>query len=292
LQLRAVRWRLLLLPQTGLRHGNLFGATNVGYLVNDVLPLRLGEVARTFLIDDLEKTGKIRAGASIAVERGIDVVAMILLLVALLPFIDEPSWARGPALAVGAVVVAGFITAILLSHLNESADAFWKARVRSIPHFGERIESLLDNLLSALHPLRRARVLAAVGGLSVAIWISAILSFYMVMLAFHLGVGVPAAGLVLGATTLGMVVPSSPGYVGVFHAIAVETLVSVFGITHESALTYAFAQHALIYFVPATLGAAFLWMHRVEWTGLVASLRPGGPGRPGAAAMGVSEKTP
>lgn len=274
LELRAVRWRLLLRPQQGLRHSNLFGATNVGYLVNDVLPLRLGEVARTFLVDELENTGKVRAGASIAVERGIDVVAMILLVLALSWFIDAPSWMHGPALLVGIGVIASFALFILLSRMNESPSAFWKVQARELPRVGDRLDAFLNSVLGALHPLRQPQVLGAIVVLTAFIWTCATLSFLVVMLAFHLHVGLPAAALVLGATTLGMVVPSSPGYVGVFHAIAVETLVSVFGIPRESALTYAFAQHALIYFVPAALGAMFLWRQRPVWTGFIASLNP------------------
>jgi hypothetical protein len=58
----------------------------------------------------------------------------------------------------------------------------------------------------------------------------------------------------------------------VFHAIAVKTLTEVFGVPKENALTYALAQHAIIYFVPAALGAAFLWNHRPMWRDFVGSI--------------------
>jgi hypothetical protein len=58
----------------------------------------------------------------------------------------------------------------------------------------------------------------------------------------------------------------------VFHAIAVETLTNVFGVPKENALTYAFAQHAVIYFVPASLGAMFLWHRRAMWRDFAASI--------------------
>ncbi len=272
LQFRAVRWRLLLWPRRGLSHGNLFGATNVGYLVNDVLPFRAGEVARVFLIDELEKTGKIRSAASIAVERGIDVIAMIALVIAMFPFVDEPGWTHGPALLIGSGVVVTFLLAIVLSHVNETDRAFWKAWLRRVPRIGGYLDDAASTLLMALHPLRQVSILAAVVGLTAVIWTCGTLSFLMVMKAFHLDVGFPAAAIVIGATTLGMIVPSSPGYVGVFHAIAVKTLTDVFGIPKENALTYAFAQHAVIYFVPAGLGASFLLIHRSMWHDFAASI--------------------
>ncbi len=285
LQFRAVRWRLLLSPHPGLRHSNLFGATNVGYLVNDVLPFRAGEVARVFLIDELENIGKVRSAASIAVERGIDVIAMVALVIVLFPFIDEPGWTHGPALLIGGGALAAFALLIALSHVNESDRAFWKAWLRRVPRVGAQLEQASNTMLIALHPLRRIVTLASVVALTAIIWACGTLSFLMVMQAFHLEVGFPAAAIVIGATTLGMVVPSSPGYVGVFHAIAVKTLTEVFGVPKENALTYAFAQHAVIYFVPAALGAAFLWNHRLMWHDFAASIGLRAR-RPAAAAAG------
>jgi uncharacterized protein (TIRG00374 family) len=275
LQLRSVRWRLLLSPQAGLRHNNLFGASNVGYMVNDVLPFRAGEVARVFVIDELEHTGKVRAAGSIAVERGIDVIAMVLLVIALFPFIEEPDWARGPGLILGAGVLSGFVMLLGMAWLRDSGKAFWKPWLRAVPRFGERLDDAGDTLLTALHPLRSIALLASVTMLTAVIWTCGTLSFLMVMMAFHLDVGFTAAALVIGATTLGMVVPSSPGYIGVFHAITVETLTNVFGVPKENALTYAVAQHALIYLVPGVLGAAFLWRRREMWRDFAASIGVG-----------------
>lgn len=275
LQLRAVRWRLLLDAGRHVSHNNLFGASNVGYLVNNVLPFRAGEIARVFLIDELEKTGKIRAAASAAVERVLDVLAMMVLLIALFPFIDEPGWATGPALVLGAGAITGFVALLALSHMNDAGRSFWSAPVRRVPRVGGRLVDVADTVLRAVAPLRRGATLAIVAGLTAVIWGCAAMSFYMVLTAFHLDGGITAAALVLTATTLIMVVPSAPGYVGVFHAAAVPALVEVFGIPKEQALTYAVAQHGMIYLVTTVLGAGFLLSHRGLWRQVVRSLRPG-----------------
>jgi uncharacterized protein (TIRG00374 family) len=273
LQLRAVRWRLLLALRRPINHNNLFGSSNVGYLVNDILPFRAGEIARVLLIDELEKTGKVRTGASVVVERAIDAITMVLLLVALFPFIDEPSWATGPALVLGAVVVVALATLVVMERMNDAGRHPWKPLLRRVPRIGPRLEELSDTVLSGFAPLRRPVTLAGVVALTALLWFMAILSFWCVTEAFHLDVGIEGAALVLAATTLGMVVPSSPGYVGVFHAVAVETLVSVFGVPKESAVTYAVAQHGVIYFVPGFLGAVFLFTRRSVWHEFIASMR-------------------
>jgi uncharacterized membrane protein YbhN (UPF0104 family) len=274
-QLRALRWRLLLGAGRGTSHNNLFGVQNVGYLVSNVFPFRAGEVARVLLIDELEKTGKVRAAASVFCERLIDVLAMVLLLVALFPFVDEPAWATGPVLLVGAAAVTGAAALLVLSHLNDHGAAFWKDWIVQRLPKGALLEDLLNTALQSLRPLRRAAGVAPIVLLTAVIWTSAALSFYMVMKAFRVGGGMEVAAFVLAATTLSMVVPSSPGYVGVFHAVAVETLVEVFGVDRETALSYAVGQHGLIYLMPAALGSIFLLTHRGLWRDLAQSLRPG-----------------
>jgi uncharacterized protein (TIRG00374 family) len=273
LQLRAVRWRMLLDLGRPISHNNLFGASNVGYLVNNILPFRAGEVARVLLIDELEHTGKVRGAASAVSERLLDVVAMVVLLVVLFPFIDEPSWATGPALALGAAVVVGFMMILALSHANDAGKTFWEAPLRRLGRPGNWTMRILDAGLRAMRPMRRWSSAAAISALTAVIWLLAALSFYMMMIAFNVDGGFAAAALVLTATTLSMIVPSSPGYIGVFHAVAVQTLVEVFGVDKEVALTYAFGQHGLIYILPSALGAYFLLTHRQLWHRLVASFR-------------------
>ena len=285
LQLRALRWRLLLDAGKHVSHNNLFGASNVGYLVNNIFPFRAGEIARVILIDDLEKTGKIRAAASAVTERILDVLAMIVLLVALFPFIDEPGWATGPALLLGVGALLAFVLALALSRASDAGNAFWSSRLRGVPRIGERLDDLVDTGLQGMRPLRRGGTLAIVSALTAVVWGFAALSFYMVMKAFQIDAGFSAAALVLTATTLVMVVPSAPGYVGVFHAAAVPALVNVFGISEEQALTYAVAQHGLIYIMTTVLGAGFLLTHKGLWQKAIRAVRPG------AADVSAPEQT-
>jgi hypothetical protein len=271
LQVRALRWRLLLDLKRPVSHNNLFGASNVGYMVNNIVPLRAGEVARVLLIDELEHTGKIRGGASAASERVLDVLAMFVLLIALFPFIDEPAWATGPAILLGAGVSVAFMMLLVLSHVNDAGSRFWDTPLQRLGTPGRWLSHALDAVLQALRPLRRWRSAALVAALTALAWALAAVSFLMVMTAFHIDEGFEAAALVLAATTLSMVVPSSPGYIGVFHAVAVQTLVDVFGVDKERALTYAFGQHGLIYVLPTALGGLFLFSHRGLWRELVRS---------------------
>jgi uncharacterized membrane protein YbhN (UPF0104 family) len=67
------------------------------------------------------------------------------------------------------------------------------------------------------------------------------------------------------ATSLGMVVPSSPGYIGVYHAIAIESLVNVFDVARDPAASFALVMHAILYLTPIVIAAAYLWRERRTW---------------------------
>ena len=69
----------------------------------------------------------------------------------------------------------------------------------------------------------------------------------------------------MGATSLGMIVPSSPGYIGVYHAIAIESLVNVFDVGRDQAASFALVQHAILYLTPIVIGAVYLWRERRIW---------------------------
>jgi uncharacterized membrane protein YbhN (UPF0104 family) len=122
-----------------------------------------------------------------------------------------------------------------------------------------RIEIVL-NCLSILCHVHLHMILWA---WSLAIWGVSALFVYSIMLAFHIDAPVTAAVLLLCATNLGMAVPSSPGYVGVYHYLVVTSL-SLFGVERELALSYAFVLH-LLAFLPVSLLGAF-YVAKGNWT--------------------------
>jgi uncharacterized membrane protein YbhN (UPF0104 family) len=87
------------------------------------------------------------------------------------------------------------------------------------------------------------------------------------MEAFDLGLGFEAAVLVVIATTFGFFVPSSPGSFGVYHAIAIGTLTSVYDVDKNRAVSFALVTHLIIYVPPMLLGAVFFWRMRAAWGG-------------------------
>lgn len=266
LYVRAVRWGVLFHPRRDLRLRNLFGAMNAGYAINNVVPVRIGEVARAYLIGETEGVSTVHSLSTIIVERTLDTLVVIAFLIATLPFIDAPAWARGPALFVG----LGFLVlAALLAGLHAARDramALVGWGVRFLPErMRAQAEAAADSAIEGFAVLRRPVVLAEALVWSLASWGVSALLVYTVLRAFNLDVPFSAGVFVMCATALGMVVPSSPGYIGVFHAIAIESLVNVFDVDRNRAASYALVQHAYLYLTPIAFGGWFLWKERRAW---------------------------
>jgi uncharacterized membrane protein YbhN (UPF0104 family) len=164
-----------------------------------------------------------------------------------------------PAFGVGLAALAAACLLLFLALRREWGLALLdrlSTRLRFLTRIPLRrlLASAVDGL-AALGSWRRA---VGVLAWSLAIWLGTALQFYAVMQAMRLQLPFAAALTVLCLTSLGMVVPSSPGYVGVFEYITVVAL-SLFAVGREAALGYALVLHALSYVSLAILGVAALW---------------------------------
>ena len=266
LVLRARRWQLLFHPVGGLRLSNLFGAMNVGYLLNNVLPFRVGELGRAYVIGKVEDVGWVHALTTIVVERLLDVLIVVALLLFLLPFVDEPGWATGPALVLGisVLVLATMLAAVGRARRFALTTVEWLLRLAPEGLHGrlrESAEAALDGFATLGHP----PVLLRAGAWSIVAWAFSSLYLYFILLAFDLELTYAAPLFVMVATALGLIVPSSPGAIGVYHAIAIETLTSVFAVERADAAGFALVSHALLNLLPIILGMAYLWSRRESW---------------------------
>ena len=253
---RALRWRLLL---PGARTGRLFNLLNISYLVNNLSPFRLGDVLRAYLCAELERLSVVRALSTVVIERVADTLTIVLLLLGLLPFISLPAYLVRPAFGVGLAALGAACLLVFLALRREWSLALFD-RLSARLTFLQRtpLRRLLASAVDGLAVLGSWRRAAGVLAWSLAIWLATALQFYVVMQATGLRLPFAAALTVLCLTSLGMVVPSSPGYVGVFEYITVVAL-SLFAVGREDALGYALVLHALSYVSLAVLGLAALW---------------------------------
>ncbi len=257
---RAQRWRLLFYPDTHIGLLATFGALNVGYMAGAVLPLQLGEIARVYVLSDQQKLPVGRVLSTVAVERLLDVFALLLLLAVLVPFVDLPAVAVVTSLIIAAIFVVPTAVVVIAVRDRPRVEGWAQWLVRLLPQrFEERAGGIAHSLLDGLSALANLRILLSVIFWTFASWTTSSCVVYLVMSAFSLDVPFVAAPFVLIATTFGFFVPSSPGAIGVYHAISVRTLTSVFDIPHDAAASYTLVVHALYLILPTILGACFFW---------------------------------
>ncbi|MGQ9466641.1 MAG: lysylphosphatidylglycerol synthase transmembrane domain-containing protein [Anaerolineae bacterium] len=250
---RAVRWRLLLGPQVSLARS--FWVTNIGYLVSNVLPFRLGDPARAVVIGRGGEVSIAAALSTVIVERVLDMLTVVAILGMVAPFVAESGEAVSAGIVAGAAAIAAAAVLLLMAfHIQWGRRAVRWALAR-IPRWNaERWARAFDGLLDGLAPLRSGRRGLALLLWSAIVWAFAVLIYWALLRAFVARPPWLAAPFLVCIVGLGMAIPSSPSAVGVFHAIARYGLAIPFGVPTDQAVTVAFAIHAFLYIIVAILG--------------------------------------
>ncbi len=257
---RVFRWQLLFSPDK-LRLHKVFNALNIGYFLSNILPARIGDIVRAYWIGDVERVSKARALSTIVVERMSDGFTVVLLLGVVAFFVPNiPLEARQGAMVIAGAGVIGVAFLILLTMHKERGIAILRRIAAPFPFLNDaRLWRALESLIDGFAVLRSPRAIAGVSFWSLFAWTIGGGVYYVTMRAMEIDLPPHAAYLVMTVTSLGVVVPSSPGYVGVFHYVAVLILNGVYGIDKTPALSYALVVHAFVYVWLTILGLYSIW---------------------------------
>jgi len=257
--LRLIRWRLLLRREDGSAYpvAPLWHAVAVGFMANNILPLRAGEVVRSYAASRLAGIRFSTVVSSIVVERIFDGLTVVFLLSLALLSPDLPPSVSVAGVSVrkvattgGLIGAAGLLAAVLVLAAPLAAD--WLVR-RVVPwtRLADRLVSLIEGIRRGLVVLRDPGRLLGVLIWSLVLWGVNALGFYLGFLAFNIPVAYTGALLLQGLLVLGVSIPSTPGFFGPFEAVIVAVL-ALYGIPRDLAFSYALAFH-LTTFVPITL---------------------------------------
>jgi glycosyltransferase 2 family protein len=257
---RVFRWQLLFHPQKP-RWSKIFHALNIGYFLSNILPARLGDVVRAYLIGDFEHVSKALALSTVVVERLSDGLTVVLLLAATALFVPNiPVEAQQGALGVAATGITGVAFLLILSLQKERGLTLLHRIAAPFP-FLQRpgLWRSLESLIDGFAILHSPREIIGVVLWALYAWITGGLMYWAVMHAMHLSLPLQAAFLVMTVTSLVVIVPSSPGYIGVFHYVAQLVLTTVFNVDKSAALSYAVVMHAFSYLWLIAVGTYSMW---------------------------------
>lgn len=262
--LRAVRWRYLYHHSTRPPLGATTSAMLIGYLFNNILPLRAGEAARIVALNQRTAVSRSESAATVVLERAYDVLALVVLLVVLQPWLPDVSWLHAASLL--ALIVALGLAA------SAGALLVWGVRplrfalrpLSRLPFVDDaRLDSGAESLGRGLAGLRDVRLALTALVLTVASWLILAVSYWLVMLGFDFELPPHAGVLVTIALGVGMILPSSPAAVGVFEAATIVAL-AAYGVEGSVALSYALVLHALNFVPFLVVGFPLLHHHGVQ----------------------------
>ena len=255
---RAFRWRILLNAEARLGIGAVFQANMVGYLGNNFLPARAGELLRSLLISRASSLSNTYVLTTALSERLMDVVAVILAAaLALLALRSKPAWMTDLSRGMAFAALAGAVAIAVLPRTGSLIDAL----IPRLP-LPERIRKFLlstaDQVLLGVRAFHDWGRLAGFAALTALIWSADGLGIIVGARSLGLAIPIPIAMLLLAAMALGSALPSTPGYLGIYQFAAVMVLGPA-GIPRDEALAYSFLGQAVSYVVVAALGLPSLY---------------------------------
>lgn len=261
---RAERWKYLLAPLKGVPAARLFPVMVMGYMANDVLPVRMGEVVRAYLIGRQEQISGSAGLATIFVERILDGVTLLFFAVVVSLFVPLGDGLQNIVRAssvVFALAIVAFIAVAFSPRLGESLISLMlKIAPRSVrPGLAEVATSFIDGL----KVIQNGGLLLKIFALSALAWLCEAGVYYLVAYGFALGQPFYVLLLTVVVANLGTMVPSSPGYIGTFEALGVFTL-GLFKVSPDLAMSYVLVLHVAL-LVPVTLlGFFYLWQQQLS----------------------------
>ena len=270
---RSYRWGVIVEPLEKISQGTLFSITSVGFMAITLLPVRMGEFVRPYLIS---RKSTIKLGSSLAtivVERIFDMLTLMILLLFVLMTVDLPEWVFRTAYAILLIIIPFLFLLIFLAVKREiSAKGFDRIVRKLPPAFSSRLMKLFHSFLDGLQILPDWKKTVYLSFLSLCIWGLIGLITYILFSSFASMSELPlaAAYAVLIITALGVALPTAPGFIGNYHFSCVVAL-TLFGIPKTDALTFAIVLHFIQFSVVIVLGLVCLPFIKVPLSSLFKS---------------------
>jgi uncharacterized protein (TIRG00374 family) len=266
---RTLRWQYLLRPVAKPSSLRLYPVVIIGLTVNNLVPARVGELARAYVLGEREKVSKVAALGTIAVDRLFDGLTLvpILAILGVRAGVGEEFNLPGPIdvgfVGLALIMAALFGIAIAVLAALALSPGFQRLAARlalavTPARFRDVVQDLLDSFYTGLRSFRSPFDMTAAWVMSGISWCLEAASYYIVGLAFGLDVGFDVYLLITAGANLAMSVIMSQGGVGPFEFVTKQTLIP-YGVGGSAATAYAIGVHAVILLPVILLGLYFLW---------------------------------
>ena len=242
--LRGIRWKWLFNDSASPSVASLYRAELIGYFGNNVLPLRLGEILRAYIVGKENNLPKSFVFGTVVLERLMDMFALIffgIILLFLYPF--EEGWVGDYILKGGSVILVVIFALIIIR----------RVKFRSTEN---KLLRILNQIMDGLQSIKKQRIIPVVIA-SILIWSIYLLDVHLIQRAFQFNLSWTQSLAILVISSLVLSIPSAPGMIGTFHAAVKYTMVDLFAFTPNEGNSFAILMHAYGYILFTLLGAYY-----------------------------------
>jgi glycosyltransferase 2 family protein len=252
---RGQRWAVLLDKKVSAV--DTFWAFSIGNLFNNILPLRAGDAVRIIVLTDKSGIPAAKITTTVVVERLMDVATILLLFAVILPFMDVPDFAVQAGLTFTLAVLLGIFVLVMMVRYREWSYRLLEtvlSRLSFLPK--DRILKLWLEAVDGLQPMANLKTTAEAMFYSLVGWMMSVASYYFVLIAFGSQSPVIESIFLVVVISLAISLPSSPGFIGVFHLAGQQALVQPFGdaYTESTAFGVILVAYIAFYIISSTIG--------------------------------------
>jgi uncharacterized protein (TIRG00374 family) len=272
---RAARWQIYFLPERRVPFRPLFGTLAISYMASTFLPLRAGELVRALFLGKRESIPFARIVGTILLEKLFDFLAIGVMLAVLVVLTPSRTEVRVGGGSIAAVILVGFGFVVALAQWRAPTLHLVKLIEARLPFgLGHRIrlEHAASQFAEGTDSLRVPRLWVPLLGWTTVTWLFSLATAWAGCLALGVEPGLAALLFLIVLTSSGQAVPSSPGYVGVYHYLATLAL-TTFGVEPATAIGIAVITHAFSYGPLVIVGLIALWTGGYSFGDVLAGFR-------------------
>jgi len=258
--LRAIRWRTLFVLKKPKQFINVFRAMMQGYLFNTILPARAGELVRVYRLSKDEAMSNFDILGTLLIERVGDMIFLILLMGGVFfLYPDFPYWLKLAGLII--ITITSTITivlAILHFQSHKLSPYILLLMNRFLPNrFFLTLKSSGKRFMASLSGLFKIKNISLFLFFTLILWVLEVFMAYYVASSFDLFIPLGNLLFLILVITVGTIIPSSPGYIGVYELFGITGL-KLIGISGEEGLSFIITLHAIAILVPSLIGSISL----------------------------------
>lgn len=261
---RAHRWKFLFLPIKKFTAKQLFSSLLMGFAANNVFPMRFGEIVRAYIVGKKHNVSKSSSLATIVLERIMDSVGVLILLVLSIPFLPVfPSWVKKTIFIAIILAISVFIAAGILITKKHFVDIL--KRVPFIRYeLKEQIVHKIKKFIIGFEVIKDIKNFLIIIFLSVCVWVCETFNLYFLVKIVGLDLSFFALVFVVFVTIIGVMIPAAPGSLGTFEAAFVVGML-FFKIPKETAFAAALISHAIGGFYVMSLGIYYFFKEGISY---------------------------